>query len=67
MAKKETRGGWREGSGKPVQGKTPTQKVTLTLPEHLVIALDKKAYSRTSASRSALVAELLAKALKVKL
>jgi hypothetical protein len=64
---KENRGGWREGSGKPVQGKSPTQKITLTLPAHLVTALDKIAYSRTSASRSAKVTELLAKALKVKL
>lgn len=60
-------GGKREGSGKP-RGKWPVKKVMLSLPEHLVEALDKAAYAQSGGgSRSALVAELLAKALKVKL
>ena len=61
-------GGKREGSGKPIQGKSPVKKVMLTLPEHLIEALDKAAYSESGGgSRSGLVAKLLAKALKVKL
>ena len=61
-------GGKREGSGKPIQGKSPVKKVMLTLPEHLLLALDKVAYSeKGGGSRSAYVAELLAKALRVKL
>jgi len=63
----ENRGGRREGSGKPMQGRTPTQKITLSLPRHLVEALDRIAYGRISGSRSGLVAELLGKALKLKL
>jgi metal-responsive CopG/Arc/MetJ family transcriptional regulator len=65
---KENRGGWREGSGKPVQGQTPTQKITLTLPAHLIEALDKVAYSeKGGGSRSGFIAKVLAAKLKVKL
>jgi len=61
-------GGKREGSGKPIQGQSPVKKVMLTLPEHLLEALDKVAYTeKGGGSRSGFVARVLAKALKIKL
>jgi hypothetical protein len=49
-------GGKREGSGKPLQSETPTQAISLTLPAHLVEALDKATAKQTGTySRSALV------------
>jgi len=61
-------GGAREGSGKPIQSKSPVKKVMLTLPEHLLEALDKVAYTaKGGGSRSGFVAKVLAKALKVEL
>jgi hypothetical protein len=63
----ENRGGFREGAGRPQQGKSPTKKIMLTMPEHLLKELDKAAYKIPGGSRSGFIAECLAKALKVKL
>jgi len=57
-------GGKREGAGSKVRGKTPVKPVLITLPEHLIEALDKEC-GRTSTPRSTFIAEVLSKKLKI--
>lgn len=54
-------GGKRQGAGRPSLG-SPTRSVSITLPEDLILALDKEAYQHHS-TRSALIALYLNRAL----
>ena len=55
-------GGQRPGAGRPVQT-TPTRRLSITLPEALVQALDRQA-DRHHMTRSAVIAQYLARALE---
>ena len=55
-------GGQRLGAGRPVQT-IPTRRLSITLPETLVQALDRQA-DRHHMTRSAVIAQYLARALE---
>jgi len=55
-------GGKRQGAGRPSPA-SPTRTVSITLPEDLILALDKEAYQHHS-TRSAVIALYLNQALK---
>ena len=55
-------GGKRQGAGRPSLA-SPTRTVSITLPENLILALDKEAYQHHS-TRSAVIALYLNRALK---
>jgi len=65
MAKKakgsKGHGGKREGAG--VKTDEPSRRVTVTLPESILEAIDREAYAKQGGSRSGVIARLLKAAL----
>lgn len=58
----ENWGGRREGAGVKVD--EPVRRVTITLPESILEAIDREAYGTKGGSRSAVIARLLREALE---
>jgi len=53
-------GGMREGAGRPIDGKVPTQSISVTIPVDLLEIIEKEAYQKNE-SKSAVLSRYLRK------